>query len=47
MVLMPQHLFLTDTEILVKGFQGNIKCLFNSAINCLASLLQQSHIGAC
>lgn len=44
MVLMPQHLFLSDTKALIKGFQGNIKCLFNSAINCLASLLEPPQI---
>lgn len=36
MVLIPQHLFLSDTEVLVKDFQGNIKCLLNSAINCFS-----------
>lgn len=29
-------IFSSDTEAAVKGFQGNIKCLFNSAINCFS-----------
>lgn len=28
--------FPLDTEALVKGFQGNIKCFFNSAIDCFS-----------
>ena len=36
MILMPQHLSLSDTEALVKDFQGNTKCLFNAAINCFS-----------
>lgn len=40
MVLISQHIFLSDTETLVKNFQGNIKCFFSSAINCISSLLE-------
>lgn len=29
-------IFSSDTEALLKGFQGNIKCLFNSAIDCFS-----------
>lgn len=36
MILMSQHLFLSDTWAFVKDFSGNIKCLFNSAINCFS-----------
>lgn len=36
MILMPQHLSLPDTEALVQDFQGNTKCLFNTAINCFS-----------
>lgn len=36
MILMSQHLSLSDTWAFVKDFSGNIKYLFNSAINCFS-----------
>ena len=41
MILMSQHLSLSDTWAFVKDFSGNIKCLFNSAINCLSFTASQ------